>query len=211
MAKINSKAAQAEGAVQKTPPKHASTEAPSVEEILRAQQEFERRGGDSNDVAAPLVRLLGTVALESHRGQLEETGLGFYVLAAVRVCAMHGLVMPAWLVKAYLERFGRVLFRHVGTWDEAFDPPVPKGTQLAVLRRKAENRIPVFAAVTAAMEAGHRRSDEVFDTIAEQLDISRADVIDAWNEMRAILDGMAAELVGKSPRKSRVRKVKFDR
>jgi hypothetical protein len=66
-----------------------------------------------------------------------ERGDGFDVLQAVAACAIHGLVMPDWLVREYLRRYRAVQQCRVKSWDalEAFGRPYPKGTHIQRLRK----------------------------------------------------------------------------
>lgn len=77
-----------------------------------------------------------------------ENGDGFDVLQAVADCALHGLVMPDWLARAYLKRYRAVQRLHVASWDEAFGSPYKKGAQIAAMRRRRNNRLAIWKAVT---------------------------------------------------------------
>lgn len=64
-----------------------------------------------------------------------ESGDGFAVMEAVAKCATHGLVMPAWLSVAFVERYQRVVSGASKGWGEAdaFGSAIPKGKNLAGL------------------------------------------------------------------------------
>jgi len=83
------------------------------------------------------------------RREAIERGDGFDVLQAIAACAMQRLVMPDWLVRAFLRRYRAVQQLQVASWDapEAFGPPYRKGTQLAAMRRRRDNRLRVAMAV----------------------------------------------------------------
>ena len=70
---------------------------------------------------------------------------GFDVLHCVALCAMRRLVMPDWLVRAFLVRYRAVQQLRVCSWDapQAFGPPYPKGTHVAALRRRRLSRMRV--------------------------------------------------------------------
>lgn len=69
-------------------------------------------------------------------------------LDGVAVCAIHDLVMPDWLARAYMQRWNRVRVKAVGSWDEAFGRPYPKGKQLAAMRKAELDMWSITFAVT---------------------------------------------------------------
>lgn len=89
------------------------------------------------------------------RREAIERGDGFDVLQAVAACAVQRLVMPDWLVRAFLRRYRAVQQLQVASWDapEAFGPPYRKGSQLAAMRRRRDNRLRVAKAVREFVQA----------------------------------------------------------
>jgi hypothetical protein len=79
-----------------------------------------------------------------------ESGTGYDVLAAVADCALHGLVMPDWLARAYLKRYRQVQQLHVASWeaDSAFGKPYPLNAQVGAMRRRRLQRHRVWIVVT---------------------------------------------------------------
>jgi hypothetical protein len=84
-----------------------------------------------------------------------EAGSGFDVLAAVRDCGTHGLVMPLWLVRAFNRRYDAVLSCRASSWDDpqSFGRPYPKGAHLNALRKARTTRFAVFNAVRAMLKS----------------------------------------------------------
>ena len=80
---------------------------------------------------------------------------GCAVLEAVYHCAMRGLVMPDWLVSAYLKRYRAVTEFKTASWDSplSFGPPYPKGTNLAAKRKRRMFRIRVHNSVVSILQA----------------------------------------------------------
>jgi len=64
-------------------------------------------------------------------------------LAAIRTCAMHGLVIPEWAADAYFDAFDRVANFEIGSWDTAFGKPYGN-KHLAALRKRYEIQELVF-------------------------------------------------------------------
>lgn len=85
-----------------------------------------------------------------------EAGSGFAVLAAIRICGTHGLVMPDWLVFAFNRRYDAVLNLRALSWDDdaAFGRPYRKNTNRAALQKRRVWRPQIWNDVANAVEAG---------------------------------------------------------
>jgi len=70
-----------------------------------------------------------------------------HILEGVAVCMLHDLVAPRWLAARFLQAQSAVKWAELGSWDEAFGAPHPKGTQLAALRRRMRARVRVVNVV----------------------------------------------------------------
>lgn len=104
-----------------------------------------------DDTAGPegaIFQWCAAQAISSFQVQLG-TSDGFDILRQVASCAVHGLVMPDWLAKAFLRRYRAVEGMHVDSWDDpsAFGRPYPKGVQISAMRRRQLNRLKVAQAV----------------------------------------------------------------
>lgn len=82
-----------------------------------------------------------------------ERGDGVAVLDAVAECFLCDLQPPAWLALAFLSRWRSVKHASVGSWDEAFGQPWPKGTQLARKRLVQENAVRAWLAAVRRIRA----------------------------------------------------------
>jgi hypothetical protein len=78
--------------------------------------------------------------------EIEKSGSGFAVLAAVRKCGECGLPLPDWLVTEFNKRYDPVLNFRVKSWDapESFGKPYPKGTNIAAQRKKRNLQVDVW-------------------------------------------------------------------
>ena len=98
-------------------------------------------------------------------------GTGFDVLQAVAACAIAGLVMPDWLARAYLRRYRAVSTARADSWDapNAFGKPYKKGTQVAALKRRRENRMVVvnFAHESISMNPEQAIDNYFWERIGE--------------------------------------------
>lgn len=107
------------------------------------------------DTAGPEGAIFQWIAAQGLKNPEQNSeGDGFSVLAAVASCAMHGLVMPDWLARAFLRRYRAVQQLRVDSWDapEAFGRPYPKGAQITAMRRRRLNRLKVALAVRQFVE-----------------------------------------------------------
>ncbi len=64
-----------------------------------------------------------------------------YPLDGIAVCAIHALVAPDWLARAYLSSYRR--YRDGKSTTEAFGAPFKKGTQVAAMRHRRLERVRV--------------------------------------------------------------------
>jgi hypothetical protein len=114
-------------------------------ELAQANQErFEALGGTGP--AGPLFQWSAGIEIEKLRGQFE-AGDRWALFAAIRKCANHDLVMPDWVARGFIRGYDQVLNCKVGSWDEAYGAPYPKGARIAALKRRRELRFAVFHAV----------------------------------------------------------------
>lgn len=116
----------------------------SFEQACSEQAQFAR---DLPSYLGPLPRFMAFRVLDDLEKDYETNNQGFSILAGVRKCANHDLVMPLWLAKAFISRYDLVLNCHVGSWDEAFNPPIKKGVHLNALRKQRELKFAVLNAV----------------------------------------------------------------
>jgi len=58
------------------------------------------------------------------------------LLGTIQICLRTGVQTPLWAIEAFADCTERVFEADVGSWDEAFGRPYPKGTHLATLRQK---------------------------------------------------------------------------
>lgn len=69
-------------------------------------------------------------------------------LDGAAICMRAALVAPDWLARAYLRGWRKVVGCRVGSLDEAFGAPFPKGKQVAAMRRRRVARVRVANVVS---------------------------------------------------------------
>jgi hypothetical protein len=91
------------------------------------------------------------------------------VMHCVALCFAHNLAPPAWLRQEFLGGYALVNDAHVGSWDEAYGRPWPKGTRLKSIRmrKRVKTRVhhEVFAMVAADMSRAIKR--DLFEEVGE--------------------------------------------
>lgn len=110
---------------------------------FEATLEEAERQPDAHAARGAVMQWAGAVELVGRRGFYELNPLD-----GIAVCAMHDLVAPDWLARAYLRRYFAVRNCMIASWDDAFGRPVPKGRQLAAMKRDRKNRVRVALLVT---------------------------------------------------------------
>lgn len=117
---------------------------------------------------------------------LVEAGSGFDILACVRSCGTHGLVMPLWLVHAFNRCFDAVLNGRAINWDDpkAFGAPYKKGTRQHVIQRDRLNRLKVYQLIKVAVDAGRGVEHDLFEEISSALGSNATDVKRLYREAK---------------------------
>lgn len=93
------------------------------------------------------------------------------LLAAVNLCAIHGLPMPTWLASSFERAYNRVVTYEVGSWEEAFGRPIPKGKHRDALKKKRAFSLAVWIEVQHDRSEGTAVSDELFEAVAERMSL----------------------------------------
>ena len=107
---------------------------------------------DAHAPRGPVWQWGGAQRLIHHRAFYERNPLD-----GMAVCAVHDVVAPDWLARAYLRGFYAVTTCRVRSWDQAFGAPFPKGTNLAARRRARLHRVQVANLVTDTVMADPTR------------------------------------------------------
>jgi hypothetical protein len=144
-----------------------------------AQRRFEARGGKGCDPAGPLFQwcALHTLdALEDSYAKGDEGAL----LAAVRECANHDVVLPPWVAREFIRRYDQVLTCRVASWDDAFGRPLPKGRSLAAARKRRDKRFAVVMEVRKRRKRGSPVDVGLFQEVGAALAISGSTARDLY-------------------------------
>lgn len=119
----------------------------TIDDAQEAQKYWVSLGNNATDPEGPFFQWAGAKRIIDLKESID-SGDGFSVLGAVRICVTNGLVAPEWLAYAFNRRYDNVLNCRVGSWDSAFGRPYPKGVHLSALKKKRNYSIAVHNAVT---------------------------------------------------------------
>lgn len=134
------------------------------------------RSDEKRSRADPTLSVHRYFALEAldAAGKQFEDGDKSVVLPSIRRCAQHDLALPTWLSAAYIAAYDEVLNCRVGSWDEAFGRPFPKGTNLAARRKKRNLMFGVYKEVNAKHAAGAAIDTAMFEEVGKLHNIGKS-------------------------------------
>lgn len=155
----------------------------SVEQALAAQEAYVASGGNDNDPAGPFAQWAALKQIANLK-EAYDAGDGFAVLDAVAQCALRELVMPEWVLHAYLGRYRMVTHYKVKTFDEAFGSCLPKGAKLWAHRQRREKGILAYQAVKRLHEQGEPIDESLFKKAGKKLGLGGSKVRDYYYEWR---------------------------
>jgi hypothetical protein len=124
------------------------------------------------DPTLPIFRLHGMERLEQERLHFE-AGNKMSLLAAIRICANHDLVMPEWVALAFIAGYDKVLNCRANSWDAVFGNPYSKGKHLAAMRKKRELSPAVWLAVNDARNQGATVDENLFEQVGKELGLGK--------------------------------------
>jgi hypothetical protein len=137
---------------------------------------------------APIFQYEAVLECNKQRAAID-SGDGFAVLACVRICGTHGLVMPGWLVDAFNRRYDAVLNCQVASWDheQAFGAPYPKGKQLKRLRERRTLRVKIWLEIVAAVKCERAVDKELFEEVGERFGLKETLTEELYREAISLL------------------------
>jgi hypothetical protein len=90
------------------------------------------------------------------------------VMWALYRCLECEVPIPEWVSEAFVTECAKVAGFQVGTWDEAFGKPHPKGTHLATKRKHASKGWRIYLDVLNATDAGRPIDEGLFDEVGRR-------------------------------------------
>lgn len=164
--------------------------------LLAAQEETEalRAADPTRSIADPTLPVFQFVArndllMEKAR---YEAGDKNALLGAIRICANHDLVMPEWLARAFIRGYDKVLNHKVGSWDDAFGRPLPKGKHLNAARKKREKGPAAWLEVQRMVKEEDRAIDDLlFEDVGKKLGLGKTLVSEFYYEHEARWSGLS--------------------
>lgn len=142
----------------------------TAEEVVKM---WHQRGAKSDD------RLLVRWEALQSLPRLEErfrAGNRFALFQAVAACARCDLQMPTWVARGFLRGYDAVVNLRMGSWDEAFGRPYPKGMHIAKGRLRRLKRFQVYSAAKCilACEPATPIDERLFERVGKDCGVSRS-------------------------------------
>jgi hypothetical protein len=144
----------------------------TFEQATAAQELAETEGRTGPET--PLYQWVALHDLDRLKAQFE-SGDRWALLAAVRKCANHSLVMPSWVANGFIAAYDTVLSARIGSWDEALGRPYPKGRHLHNARQDRERRFDVWLRIRniLSQEPDIAVDDALFERVGRELGIGK--------------------------------------
>jgi hypothetical protein len=140
----------------------------------------------SLDPSLPVFQVAQQLVLEEHR-EAFESGDSQALLAAIRICANHDIAMPKWLSAAYIRAYDLVLSCRVGSWDDAFGRPFPKGAHLKKLRQKRQLRFQVGQDVDDLHSKERILDDALFEEVGKKYGLKKTVTSELYYEYKKFM------------------------
>lgn len=104
-----------------------------------------------------------------------EAGDDASLLDAIRICAIHGLQLPAWCAQEYLNKYRKVIHFKARSWDEAFGAAHPKNINLAAHEKKRRLSIAVWLEIRGIRDANPQKAidAELFEKVGKKFHIGK--------------------------------------
>ena len=169
---------------------------PNVSYRTRDEWTFEQAVVEETDSLLPLFdprrprsKWWAMRGLDEYKSEFDETQNGFAILAAIRECARVELVMPPWLASEFINRYDKVLNLHAISWDEAFDKPYPKGTNIIARKKSRDLRFAVLNAVNEAKRSDPNTpiSAELFSRVGKPLGLGKSKAEELYYEAKKMM------------------------
>ncbi|NYG31636.1 hypothetical protein HZU83_20740 [Sphaerotilus montanus] len=144
---------------------------------------------DLNTIPA-LVQFITAQELEKRKDYYKE-----HPLKGVALCIQNDLVAPLWLAYAFLREYRSAAHGRVRTWDEAFGPPLPKGTNLALFRRARINTTKVINLFSKKIQENPLRSvnKALWEEIGREVGEGATRAEELYREARKLGRGLTLE------------------
>lgn len=115
------------------------------------------------------------------------------LMHAIAHGAMFDMALPDWAADAYMRSYRDVMQWRVGSWDDVFGNPVPKGKRLAKLREHHIMWPKVTGAIKEILDADPCTpiDDQLFERVGDELGVGKTLVKKVWYGLNPALRGHA--------------------
>lgn len=117
-----------------------------------------------------------------------EAGDKYALPLAVRIVAMHDVLMPDWLQKEFVQRFRDVNHYKVKDWSDIFGRTIPKGKSFHTLKRDRELLWLVGGDIREAKKQGKSINTELFEELAAKHGTNRDKIAKLYKKLRNLIN-----------------------
>jgi hypothetical protein len=110
-------------------------------------------------------------------------------------CLASDVQVPPWLKEAFCEACNARRAYRIKSWDDVFDPPVPKSTRLAINRQKLKIAWPLFERIYdlhAADPANWPIGEKLFEEVGKDFGFGKTVASELYYEMDRKLQELVA-------------------
>lgn len=121
------------------------------------------------------------------------------ILTAIMHCARTRILLPDWVAKGFLESYQAVELARLGSWDEAFGRPHPKGTHLGATRRRQRDLNWLLFELMELMETDPDRPIDglLFEELGARLGCGQTRASELYYELEKESPHLIAGIMGK--------------
>lgn len=157
----------------------------TLEEAMEANRAALAENPDrgTGDPTLPFWQWYAVRENEELRSRFEQ-GDRVALLDAVHVCAIHRLVMPAWVAENYLDAYRAVITGKAKSWDEVFSRPYPKGVHINRLQKERKNRWRVYSEVSRLRASGESLDEALLEKVGRRLGLGKTQTSEIYYQAK---------------------------
>lgn len=149
----------------------------------------------------PLYQWFALHELDRLRAEFDR-GDSTALLAAIRKCANHDVVLPEWVSRAFISAYDRVLACEAKSWDDVFGRPYPSGANVSAMRKRRRLRYAVRNEIQRILDAELATAIDVglFERVGERLALGKTATQELYYESVKLLGPVCRPRDRASPR-----------
>lgn len=121
------------------------------------------------------------------------------ILTAIMHCARTRILLPDWVAEGFIASYEEVAGARLGSWDEAFGRPYPKGTHLEAARRRQTDLNKLLSELMELMRTDPERPIDglLFEDLGAKLGCGQTRASELYYQLEAESPHLVAGIMGK--------------